>query len=166
MRTFSDMIMNYIDNDIKITNEIYELKTIKENEKMAFIDCSNYFKKDPMVYSHLGEPIGRITQISIDSSSIAEPMGVSFEGSLYTCYGAEDLAKEGMSVGKHKGIRPVRIICNGPATIVFWNDNTKTVVKVAEGDDDNLYAAVAFALAKKLYGSNSHFKKLVDRAVE
>ena len=56
-----------------------------------------------------------------------------------------------------------RIIRNGPATIVFWNDGTKTVVKKAENSYDDPYAAFCAALAKKVYGSNSAVKKILSQ---
>lgn len=59
-----------------------------------------------------------------------------------------------------------KIIVNGPATIVFWNDGTKTVVKRSDALEAGLFdihAAVAQALAKKIYGSTSHFHKIVDK---
>lgn len=55
------------------------------------------------------------------------------------------------------------IISNGPATIVFWNDGTKTVVKCDIYDEDDLYDAVANAIAKKVFGSTSKFHRIVDK---
>ena len=56
---------------------------------------------------------------------------------------------------------PKRIIYNDPATIVFWNDGTKTVVKKAEGETFNSYTAFCAALAKKTFGNNSTVNKIV-----
>ena len=56
-----------------------------------------------------------------------------------------------------------KIISNGPATIVFWNDGTKTVVKCDIYDEDDLYDAVANAIAKKVFGSTSKFHRIVDK---
>ena len=60
---------------------------------------------------------------------------------------------------------PKRIIYNGPATIVFWNDGTKTVVKRAKKDKDNKYNAFCAALAIKLYGSNSAVCRYVNSGI-
>lgn len=54
-----------------------------------------------------------------------------------------------------------RIIYNEPATIVFWADGTKTVVKCMEGEPFDKYAGFCAALAKKIYGSTSRAKKTV-----
>lgn len=54
-----------------------------------------------------------------------------------------------------------RIIFNEPATIVFWADGTKTVVKCMEGELFDRYAGFCAALAKRVFGSTSRAKKTV-----
>lgn len=49
------------------------------------------------------------------------------------------------------------VIFNGPATIVFWTDNTKTVVKCQEGDDLDPEKGLAMAIAKKSLGNKGNF---------
>ena len=61
---------------------------------------------------------------------------------------------------------PERIIKSGPATIVFWADGTKTVVKCAKGTEPDDYAAFCAALAKKVYGSNSALKRAMQMALD
>lgn len=61
---------------------------------------------------------------------------------------------------------PLRILRNGPATIVFWGDGTKTVVKRAPDEPDNEYTAFTAALAIKIFGSNSKLKKIVKTKTE
>lgn len=61
---------------------------------------------------------------------------------------------------------PNRILRSGPATIVFWADGTKTVVKRAPDEEDNAYAAFTAALAIKIFGSNSKLKKMVKTLTE
>lgn len=61
---------------------------------------------------------------------------------------------------------PMRIIHNGPATIVFWDDDTKTVVKCAEDDLYSEYTAFTAAYVKKLFGNNSRIKRIIALASE
>lgn len=61
-------------------------------------------------------------------------------------------------------IKPKRIIHNGNATIVFWNDNTKTVVRCAEDDTQDNYWAFCAAYCKKVFGNNSHLKRVIKDA--
>ncbi len=56
-----------------------------------------------------------------------------------------------------------KIVYNPPATIVFWGDGTKTVVKAAAGTEFNAYHAFTAAVAKKLYGNNSRVNKIVNK---
>ena len=60
---------------------------------------------------------------------------------------------------------PKRIIFNGPATIVFWKDGSKTIVKRAKKDKDNKYNAFCAALAKKIFVSNSYVNSIVESGV-
>ena len=56
-----------------------------------------------------------------------------------------------------------KIIFNNPATIVFWCDGTKTVVKCMEGQEFNSYYGVACAIMKKYFGNNSRAKAFIDK---
>ena len=61
-------------------------------------------------------------------------------------------------------LEPKRIIRNGIATIVFWNDGTKTIVKCAEDDEPDYYMAFCAAYCKKVFGSNSQLKRVIKNA--
>lgn len=52
------------------------------------------------------------------------------------------------------------VIFNDPATIVFWNDRTKTVVKVADGETFDPGKGLAMAIAKKYFGNDSSYYKV------
>lgn len=59
-----------------------------------------------------------------------------------------------------------RVIFNNPATIVFWEDGTKTVVK-AHGDEFDEEKGLAMAIAKRALGNTGRyynvFKKFVPK---
>ena len=57
---------------------------------------------------------------------------------------------------------PTKIIHSGPVTVIFWEDGTKTLVRRAEGAEDDPYLAFCAGLAKKIYGNNSKVKKLIE----
>lgn len=59
-------------------------------------------------------------------------------------------------------LKPIDIIFSNPATIVYWNDGTKTVVKIMDGDIYDETYGVAMCYTKKIFGSNSKFKKMID----
>ena len=63
-----------------------------------------------------------------------------------------------------KDMEPKKIIKSGDRTIVFWKDDTKTIVKRSDDTPDDLYSAFCAALAIKIYGSNSQVKKILRMA--
>lgn len=58
---------------------------------------------------------------------------------------------------------PKNIIFNPPATVVFWKDGTKTVVKCAKDATYSPYYGFLAALAKKIFKSNNFINNLVDK---
>lgn len=58
---------------------------------------------------------------------------------------------------------PERVVRNGPATIVFWKDGTKTVVKCHDEDYDP-EKGLAMALCRKLWGrcQTERFVRMVE----
>ena len=73
-----------------------------------------------------------------------------------------DISKPKMTHGC-PGIK--KVIFNDPATIVLWDDGTKTVVKCSEGDTYSEWSGLAFCICKKLMGDEFHkvFKHWCDR---
>ena len=58
------------------------------------------------------------------------------------------------------------VIFNNPATIVFWSDGTKTVVKCDERDEFDPEKGLAMAICKKHFGGgfyNDIFKKWIPK---
>ena len=53
-----------------------------------------------------------------------------------------------------------KVIFNAPATIVLWNDGTKTVVKCSENDIFDPEKGLAFCFLKKLLGNG--YYKIID----
>lgn len=49
------------------------------------------------------------------------------------------------------------VIFNDPATIVFWNDGTKTIVKAQDGDVFDLEKGLAMAISKKALGNKGNY---------
>lgn len=49
------------------------------------------------------------------------------------------------------------VIFNDPATIVFWEDGTETVVKCQDGDEFDPEKVLAMAIVKKAYGNKGSY---------
>lgn len=61
-------------------------------------------------------------------------------------------------------IRIKEVIFSGPATIVFWDDGTKTVVKCSKGDHMDYEIGIAMCTLKKLLGeSYPYYKKHTEK---
>ena len=58
-----------------------------------------------------------------------------------------------------------RVIFNSPATIIFWTDNTKSVVKCQEGDVFDAEKGFVMAYLKKLMGNGNKFNKEINKWV-
>ena len=60
---------------------------------------------------------------------------------------------------------PVRAIINRPATILFWPDGTKTVVKCQDGDRFDPEKGVAMAMLKKYLGGTGRYNDVLRNLV-
>jgi len=56
-----------------------------------------------------------------------------------------------------------RVIFNEPATIVYWKDGTKTIVKCQPGDDYDDEKGLALCIAKKYLGNKSNFNNVFKK---
>lgn len=54
---------------------------------------------------------------------------------------------------------PVNVIFHNPATIVFWDDGDKTVVKCQPGDTFSAEAGLTAAMLKKYMGNDNTFTR-------
>lgn len=53
------------------------------------------------------------------------------------------------------------VIINPPATIVFWNDGTKTVCKCSKGDTFDAEKGIAMCFMKKIFGNPSQVRRFM-----
>ena len=100
-----------------------------------------------------------------DPSEIGEILGIKVGKILYhldepsiICL-LKDRVRPNLSYGlPHYNLLTeiTNVIFNDPATIVFWNDGTKTVVK-AEGEPFDPEKGLAMAIAKKALGNKGNY---------
>ena len=77
---------------------------------------------------------------------------------IWTDRGLEKILNGGECTMKIK-----KVVYSDPATIVFWEDGTKTVVKVAEGETFDKEVGLAMAIAEKYFGSYSAMKSYIKK---
>ncbi len=56
-----------------------------------------------------------------------------------------------------------KVIYNNPATIVWWSDGIKTVVRCQPGDTYSPETGLAMAISKRVYGNDNRFNKVFAR---
>lgn len=59
-----------------------------------------------------------------------------------------------------------KVIFHDPATIVLWEDGTKTVVKCQEGDTYSKEIGLAMCMAKKFMGNKGNFNEVFKKYCE
>lgn len=67
-----------------------------------------------------------------------------------------DMYKNGSLFGMN-GLRIKRVIFNEPATIVYWDDGEKTVVKCKDGEQFDPEKGLAMAISKKALGNRGNY---------
>lgn len=58
-----------------------------------------------------------------------------------------------------------KVIFNPPATIVFWRDGSKTVVKCGENDIFDPEKGLAMAISKRAFGDNRDYYEIFAKWV-
>lgn len=97
----------------------------------------------------------------------ASNLGIDIDRAIYTAMAIDysrqsteraeknDIVRFGMC---NVNIR--KVVFNDPATIVFWSDNTKTVVKCGPEDTFDMEKGLAMAIVKKMAGNDNRFHKV------
>lgn len=104
-------------------------------------------------------PITLEFKSTANQPDIFKLMGIddTFANNYHFVYGADEAEDDEDDIT----VWPDRIVKSGRATIVFWDDGTKTVVKRSPDEPDNVYNAFLAALGIKIFGSNSQLKKII-----
>lgn len=68
-----------------------------------------------------------------------------------------------ITINLSAGVHITDVIFNDPATIVFWSDGTKTVVKCCEDDVFDEEKGLTMAICKKTMGSDERFHKVLKK---
>lgn len=77
--------------------------------------------------------------------------------------GIVDVLKGLPSLNNSTAIKEV--IFHDPATIVYWEDGTKTVVK-CQGEEFDKEKGLLAAIAKKIYGNKGNFNNIIKKYCE
>lgn len=165
------------------------VKKLLANRKMGEINPVLYLKgayADPYVKPGILLMKDSITYMNITSLnsilSHTSQTEVQINGYIYSnqffdinegiLIGGRDCVKESLNAlygtrNLKKGILEVKkVIFNEPATIVFWKDGTKTVVKCRDGETFDPEKGVALCFMKKALGNNFHYYDPIKHALK
>ena len=140
-----------------ILDSFTNYKTVNWNEFKApngnLVDLNNL-----LVWNHEdGEPIAKVTNCEMVGGP-GSRASLRVEAIALTKEEKDKLTNmyHGRSNGKQSYFTKIkRVIFSDPATIVFWEDGTKTVVK-AHNEDFDPEKGLAMAVCKRLYGDKYH----------
>lgn len=94
----------------------------------------------------------KLQPLKIDKFSMCKNENTSFEGRFFgESINCKDLIK--------------KVVFNNPATIVYWKDGTKTVVKCQDGDKYDKEKGLAMAIVKKLFGNKGNYNKIFKKYI-
>lgn len=72
-----------------------------------------------------------------------------------------DVARSSSKGVQRENVQIERVIFNAPATVVYWKDGTKTVVKCQDGDKYSKETGLAMAIVKKVYGNSGAYNDIM-----
>lgn len=130
---------NYILNDEKVTKERID-------------ECNRYFRDHdiPMRITNFKQNDNNRDQL--------DPMLYSYcKNDVINCKEMYDT----MINNSKFAIKEVKF--NGPATVVFWEDGTKTVVKCGPHDKIDYEKGLAMAITKRALGDNGHYYETIKK---
>ena len=108
-------------------------------------------------YNHLRNEIGVVKYVKLNSAG-TPLVAVSYKNENYDCC----IDPKYLNVIKNEfTIR--KVIFNNPATIVFLDDDTKTVVKCGKRDTFDCEKGIAMAIAKKALGNTKDYYKEIKK---
>ena len=78
----------------------------------------------------------------------------------------DEFALQGIHHKCYKQLDVQKVILSGRATIVFWNDGTKTVVKCSKGDEYDPEKGIAMAISKKIFGNKGSYQYKIKKMIK
>lgn len=152
---------NSISIDANIVLDEYDRKAAKLKAVQNKFKPGYTVKYTGDSYNRIKNKIGVVQYITTNAVGDARVV-VKYEGDNYNYF----LRSENVSViNLKKQIKSEfsikKVIFNKPATIVFWEDGAKTVVKCGKRDTFDYEKGIAMAITKKAFGNtNGYYKKI------
>lgn len=166
MKNYKHLIQKLDDNSISISADVDAVLNEYDRKVAKFETVKNKFKLGCAVTY-----IGNIHDCLEGKIGVVKDVRLGSTGDIFVVVKYEDEKharffhdKELEIISLKKPIKPEfsikKVIFNEPATIMFWEDGTKTVVKCSKRDTYDYEKGIAMAVAKKVFGNtNDYYKK-------
>ncbi len=126
--------------------------------------CSGFtMNRDFAEYAICPEPINAGHTLLTLAITGKDAAAVDFNMCRFAPREIVDVLKELPSLNNSTAIKEV--IFHDPATVVYWEDGTKTVVKCQDEEFDKEKGLLA-AIAKKVYGNKGNFNNIIKKYCE
>ena len=137
-------------------NEIFDTVSIRtkfyKNGASTITIPSEVFNALSLLFKHICYGYVDTDDVALDKN-IANDIGIT-----------SDAYKHIISTSRLGLEREIKkVIFNEPATIVFWGDGTKTVVKCSKDDEFDPEKGLAMAIAKKFFGNENGYSKNIKK---
>ena len=159
------MSLNLWHLNIEYTNDPLNGKQLKLNIEITG-DCDQETVNRIVRYisRRFGEGFDSKPKVDVTLENIEKLLSESYDGSAIRGWMAfspflaspSDLGYDEKPVPLRKwrqrktsNVKPERVICNPPATIVFFDDGSKVVAKTSDGTEYDPYTGVAVCIAKR-----------------
>lgn len=129
------------------------LTPVRKLDGHGNVSCPYYFPKEVDEKFPLTELVTRVYKAGVDDENQRQTKLRQLERVQYKRH----------DMGLDKQLFISKVIFNDPATIVFWRDGSKTVVKCQEGDTYDKEKGLAMAFVKKYHGNSSDYYDHIRR---
>lgn len=126
----------------------------------AMLDCPDLYAIKPIRPSDI---LDASTYMANFLPETEEDKNVDFASSFWKNYVALIETEERRRMEKHFTPKSIEWSADHRTVVVIWNDTEKTIVRLSPNDPDDIYMAFTAALAKRIFGTNSHIKKVIGR---
>lgn len=143
------------------------IKVIDECGRCGYV-CKNNIKYDPIITScktAMNSVYGVVTKIAENRDGLVIANYSLDEWKRMNNYilNDEKVTKELSDIMNNSKFEIKEVKFNGPATIVFWKDGTKTVVKCGPHDKIDYEKGLAMAITKRALGDSGHYYETIKK---
>lgn len=153
-------VFNTIANDIETMSDCPDLYPVFR--PTTFDEKRNVLVTE-FAKAHLGLDFDKASNMTKLLPKTEEDKNVDFASSIWANYIALTEAVKRERMEKYFTPKSIEWSADHRTVVVIWNDTEKTIVRLSPNDPDDIYMAFTAALAKRIFGTNSHIKKVIGR---